>query len=594
MAHHKSRLAAFGASCLALITALAGVQLISPQSATATTGIGSSFQSVQAQRIGDTRNNTGGLGATAMSAGQIRNLTVLGVAGIPASGVTAVLVDIEAIAPATKTYLTVYTAGAPRPDISSLNTDVGVTAGNTAVVVPSSSGAISIYSSGGPTHVTVDVQGYFIPGTASSPGGFVPAPTAARLVDTRYGTGGYSGQLSPGQTVRFGLAGVAPVSSDASAVLGNLTTVSAAGGGYLTAFASGTSRPATSTMNYVAGNTATMVSLPLGGGSVDIYNAGPASVQLIVDVQGYFSSTAQGTGFTPLSSRLADTRTTTALLAGETRDFLVGSVGGVPRDAALATALIHVTTTAPTASGYLILWPGGQDRPEASTTNFTTGSTRSNLSAVPIGDFGYIHISNESAGTVHVVLDAQGYWSGPVPVQQEDGTLRYSVPGDPEECEAAGVAPADCITYVEANIAEGELLQGMESGPTEAGVATGSLRTAVATQCKRVSKTMRTFLTSVIFAASRCFDGRNVWRHPDGVEVYATNSAPGSYTENHKGVWKGNNPYNGSGGYANRFRAQADWDRRTTIFLSVEPALNHVTRHVNMYPNGKAYYHRGR
>jgi len=67
-----------------------------------------------------------------------------------------------------------------------------------------------------------------------------------------------------------------------------------------------------------------------------------------------------------------------------------------------------VTVTAPSASGYLTVYPDGQARPIVSNLNFTSGRTIPNLVAVPVIN-GMVVFYNGSPGTVHVLADLAGY-----------------------------------------------------------------------------------------------------------------------------------------------------------------------------------------
>jgi hypothetical protein len=68
-------------------------------------------------------------------------------------------------------YLSTWPAGVPRPLVSTLNSFDGAVVANAAIVPAGTSGAISVYVTN-PTHVIVDINGYFGPLPAST-----PAPT---------------------------------------------------------------------------------------------------------------------------------------------------------------------------------------------------------------------------------------------------------------------------------------------------------------------------------------------------------------------------------------------------------------------------------
>ena len=75
-------------------------------------------------------------------------------------------------------FVTVFPCGSPRPDASNLNFAAGQTVANAVTAKVGAGGAVCIYNQS-PTHLIVDVNGYFSP--SSRYGALVPA----RLIDTR-------------------------------------------------------------------------------------------------------------------------------------------------------------------------------------------------------------------------------------------------------------------------------------------------------------------------------------------------------------------------------------------------------------------------
>jgi hypothetical protein len=116
--------------------------------------------------------------------------------------------------------------------------------------------------------------------------------------------------------------------------------------------------------------------------------------------------------------RILDTRNTPsgplagpALQPSATRTFNVSASGcGIPSGAWAVS--VNATITGPGAPGYVTLYPGGGTLPLASTINFSPGQTRANNAVVPLAsDFtGTINVTNGSSGTVHLILDVNGYF----------------------------------------------------------------------------------------------------------------------------------------------------------------------------------------
>lgn len=151
------------------------------------------------------------------------------------------------------------------------------------------------------------------------------------------------------------------------------------------------------------------------------YNAGSTDVvQLMAmvfrngcSVYGHASMTVQPrpAGATMLyvvtPCRAVDTRDSTAMVNGETRDFLFAGACGIPSDA--SAVVTNVTAVSPSADGWLALWPAGTVWGGTSTMNYRTGRTRANNSVVPLPGNGYVSMRN-GGGTQHVIVDVTGYF----------------------------------------------------------------------------------------------------------------------------------------------------------------------------------------
>ncbi len=119
---------------------------------------------------------------------------------------------------------------------------------------------------------------------------------------------------------------------------------------------------------------------------------------------------------TLLPCRLVDTRNPggplggPALQANATRLFTVTSACGIPTSAASVSA--NVTVVGPLAQGQLRIYPGNTGMPQTSAISFRAGRTRANNAMVSLATdgTGTIAVRNDSAGTVHFVLDVNGYF----------------------------------------------------------------------------------------------------------------------------------------------------------------------------------------
>jgi hypothetical protein len=74
--------------------------------------------------------------------------------------------------------------------------------------------------------------------------------------------------------------------------------------------------------------------------------------------------------------------------------------------------MLNAIAVAPTATGWLTIYPTGQSLPLASNLNFTPGSVVANALVVGLGSGGKVNINN-AFGVTHVVTDLSGYFIDP-------------------------------------------------------------------------------------------------------------------------------------------------------------------------------------
>jgi hypothetical protein len=252
------------------------------------TGGGSAFVPTNPTRVLDTRTGTGAPVGQVGPGGTIQ-LGVTGVGGVPASGVTAVVLNMTVDrATGPESFLTVWPAGGPRPNASNLNFTSGPASTNLVVAQVGADGKVAIYNNTGATDVIADVAGWFGPVGSRY---FSISPT--RILDTRNGTGtGTTVRLGPGGTIDLPVAGVGgvPPSGVASVVLNVTVTDPTGPESFLTLFPSGTARPLASNLNFVAGETVpNLVVVRVQNGRVSIFN-NLGATHVVADVQGWFAS----------------------------------------------------------------------------------------------------------------------------------------------------------------------------------------------------------------------------------------------------------------------------------------------------------------
>ena len=380
-------------------------------------------------RLLDTRKGIGAPAAKVSPHGTVA-VRATGTPAIPASA-TAVAVNLTVTDASDSGWIAATNITASAPTTSNLNYTAGQTVANMAIVpVDPSNGEVYLYngSSTASVDLVVDIDGYFTPDAAKS--GYTPL-SPSRLLDTRKGVGAIRGQI-PGHgavtlTISGADGGLLP-QSGISAVELNLTATNPAGGGWIAAVPDTPSAPTptTSNLNYNRGQTiANAVIVPVGAdGRIRLYNGSSTAVDLIADVEGYLSAAGLSSLVTATPSRVYDSRD--ACFPQE------GFCTSIPLPArylqwfnfaGITAALLNVTATQTTSSGYLSVTPdqnaqrtyGGENpvpdvtTPTTSTLNFTAGQTVPNFAIVPpAGPDAMVDVHNESGGDIAFVVDSFG------------------------------------------------------------------------------------------------------------------------------------------------------------------------------------------
>ncbi|HRW18232.1 MAG TPA: hypothetical protein P5181_05245 [Dermatophilaceae bacterium] len=367
-------------------------------------------------RVLDTRS---GLGSPAkVAAGGTATVTVLGRGGVPASGVSAVLLNVTVIEPEAGGHVTCYPAGSGEPVASNLNFVTGQSVATLVHATVGSGGAIALANNSiGATHLVADVAAYVVGGVARFPGATVPlAP--ARVLDTRAGVGAPQGAVRSGGQVVLTIGGRAGVPEGAAAVVLTLTATQPQTVGYLTAFPDGARWPLASTVNFTSGRSVpNLAVVPLGaGGRIRIGNGSGGNVHVVADIAGWIVgglATEPGTFTAATPTRVLDTRTGVGatgqpVAANASVRLVLGGVGAVP--AAARGVLLNVTATAVEQPGYLTVHPSGSAIPDSSTLNIVPGEATANLVLALLGADGAVLIENRSSGTCHLLADLAGWY----------------------------------------------------------------------------------------------------------------------------------------------------------------------------------------
>jgi subtilase family serine protease len=373
---------------------------------------GSKYTPVSPARLLDTRNNGSTLGG-----GSTLGLQVAGQGGVPASGATAVVLNVTATNTTGNSFLTVFPDGQPRPISSNLNYTPGTTVPNLVTVQLPANGKIDFYNNSGSADVVADVFGYY---SADGASGYKQAGPA-RLLDTR-NTGPSIGDHGTRLLQVTGTQGIP--TTGVTAVILNVTATNPTDNSFISVYPGGSPVPDSSNLNFSPGQTiANLVTVPVGGdGTVSFFNH-VGTVDVVADVFGYYTNTdSTGLRFHATSpARLADSRTGSGLTsnagspigAGGVAQVAIQNVNGVTgNNGQLGTAgalALNVTATNPTANSFITVYGSSQSRPGSSNLNFTPGQTIPNSVVVPTNG-NSIDLFNHS-GNVDVVVDLFGYFS---------------------------------------------------------------------------------------------------------------------------------------------------------------------------------------
>ena len=382
------------------------------------------FNALVPSRLLDTRTGS------QPTAGSTTPMAVIGRAGVPASGVAAVVLNVTAVNAADPGFVTVYPAGQSRPTASNLNYVAGEVVPAMVIATVGTGGVVDLYTLKA-ADLVVDVAGW-IPATSD-----YTALTPSRVLDTRSGLGATKARVPANGSVTVQVTGTAGVPVDGvNAVEVNVTAVNPSGPGFVTTYPAGVARPTASTVNYtkdqIVANSATV---KIGsGGKITFYSL--ANADLVVDVAGYFATpTATTLTYDPASTVVVPDAKTSAV---------------TPPTTAGGTGTYTSTGSTPATVGqYVYLPPGGTNgnglvgqvtAVNGSTTTvtnvpmqqaFTSGNITGTSSAVAAaapttGAAGDIRRA-KSSGPATPALTASCSLGAGMPIDVTLGTPRFSV-----------------------------------------------------------------------------------------------------------------------------------------------------------------------
>ncbi|TDE34050.1 fibronectin type III domain-containing protein [Actinomadura sp. 6K520] len=351
-----------------------------------------------------------------IAAGATATVRVAGVAGVPASKVATVALNLASKGTGGAGSLVVFPSGAPEPEAiaSAYRDDVYVHDLVTAKV--GADGQVKIVNrGGGAVRVYADLYGYTLSQAGATAGSvYVGLPGARILPETRIAADATHSFRPPGK-------GGVP---NTLAVTHVAVTVHTHGRdtGELTLYPSGTARPALSNLAFSAGDPAhNFVIVPLGDdGKVSIGTTGGA-VSVRINVAGYYvkpSATRVGAVARPLQpARIAEVG------IGASGDHILTPLGkgGVPATGVWAVG-VNVTAK-PTGAGSCCGYVGVQGVPAVT---YSEGTATSGYTVAKIGEDGTVKVHNSGDTAITVEIEVVVYYNGPAAPAAPRG-----VTGDP-------------------------------------------------------------------------------------------------------------------------------------------------------------------
>ncbi len=253
-----------------------------------------------------------------------------------------------------------------------------------------------------------------------------------RLVDTRIGLGAPKAALGAHKTLSFNATSSLGRRSVAAVAL-TITAIHEKAVGSLTVY-SGTTRPATSTVNFKVGEPTPNAAIidTHASGIVKIYNGSSGTVDVAADLAGYWTGghvTTAGAVKTVAPTRLVDSRVSPGkpLAARQSVSVRAAGKAGVPSDA--TAVAVNVAAVAATRSGYLSATASSTDQTSdsrTSTVNFSARTNRATLAFVPLNSDGTISLYNGSTGPLNYVVDLSGFVTAGTP--SADGSVVPNTP----------------------------------------------------------------------------------------------------------------------------------------------------------------------
>ncbi|MFC4592031.1 fibronectin type III domain-containing protein [Sphaerisporangium corydalis] len=364
------------------------------------------------------------LAGVSIAAGATSTLKVTGVGTVPATGVSAVSVNLAAAGASAAGALIVYPSDlAAAPAVTGSRYRSGVWENQSMVVKTGSDGQIKVKNTGSAAvSVYADIDGYFTGQAGASAGAtFVPLDPA-RIISNQ--------SVAADSTATFTVVGAGGIPVTDVAFVSFTLIVKSAGSGKITLYPSGTAKPAMADMNYRPSAYMSNLAIVAPGtdGKIAVNNSGTSPVAVYVDIDGYFvaprSATAGSAAIPVAPSRIVSG---TSVAAGATYTVAPLGQAGVPTG--LVSAVAVNLTAKGTAAGALVIYPSGQaNPPTAGSVQYQASDFWANVVLAKLGADGRFVVKNTGSAAITLSVDTFAYFRTPGPPLAP--TAVTATPGD--------------------------------------------------------------------------------------------------------------------------------------------------------------------
>ncbi|MGW2162070.1 fibronectin type III domain-containing protein [Nonomuraea sp. NPDC001699] len=336
----------------------------------------------------------------AIAAGATLTVTVAGVGGVPASGVSAVALNVAAKGATALGAVHVFPADlAADPNATGARYRSGVWEDELLIVKTSPDGKLKLRNTGaGAVNVYADVHGYFLAQAGTAGAGYVPVDTARVIANQ---------SVAANATASFPVTGLGGIPAGAAYVAFNLV-IKSTGSGKTIVYPSGTTAPTGSNMDYrpSAFMSNLVIVAPGADGKITISNQGAAALTVYADVTGYF---AAGTGAAMLPLTPARLANSVSVAAGAT--YTVTPVGAAGIPAAGVSGVAAQVTAKSTVAGLLRIHPSGQSSvPGGGSVAFQASDEWADAVPVRLGQDGKFVVKNTGTAAITLSVDVFGYF----------------------------------------------------------------------------------------------------------------------------------------------------------------------------------------